>query len=105
MPTSMNDTKELLERPIPGITGKQLIALIVFIAGCAIGYVDIRNGNVTNRKQGEANYQLMVEIKEEFRQDRKLDDTRLHLMELQISECKTRLDIMEKFVEGYNSAK
>ena len=97
--------KELLERPIPGLTAKQLLIIAGFFAGCITGYVDIKNGILDNRKQNAVTIGLMNEIKEEFKPDRKLDDARLHLIELQISECKTRISIMEKFVEGYNKQK
>ena len=98
----MNNPKELLERPIPGLTGKQLIAIILFVFAAASAYIDIKNGIKESRKQSAKNYELMEEIKEEFKQDRKVDDARLHLIELQINECKTRLNIMDKFIEGYN---
>lgn len=98
----MTNHKELLERPIPGLTGKRLAAIIVGVFLFASAYVDMKNDMRNNRRQSEANYQLMIEIKEEFKQDRKIVDARLNLIELQINECKTRIQIMEKFIEGYN---
>lgn len=98
----MNNPKELLDRPIPGLTAKQILLIVSIVFVAAAAYIDIKNGMKENRKQSTANYELMKEIKEEFKQDRKVDDARLHLIELQINECKTRLNIMDKFIEGYN---
>lgn len=94
--------KDLTSRTIPGITWKQIVAYSVALAMFVTFYIDLKNAAGDAKKQGESNNELLKEFIQDAKQERKLDDARLQAIELQIRECKIRLDIMENFVEGYN---
>ncbi len=86
---------ELTNRHIPGITWKQIVGFAIAIALGVGFYINLKNAANDAKKQSADNYELLKEYMEEAKRDRRLDDAKMLSIELQMRECKIRLDIME----------
>jgi hypothetical protein len=99
------NTQELTSRQIPGITGKQVAAFVVTLVAVTFSYADIKNSISSGKKERIEMLEIMKEMRTDMKQEREKDNVKIQAIELQIRECKIRLDIMEGFIEGYNKPK
>jgi hypothetical protein len=97
----MSDTRDLINRPIPGVTAKLVISLILIISAVMGVYFEVKEG----RKQSLENFKLLEKMQIKDMQDEKIDDARMDAIELSVRETKIRMDFMERFIEGYNKQK
>lgn len=98
----MNNEAELTNRIIPGITWKLVVGFSIALITLVTMYIDLRNAAHDAYDQSVKNNTLFLQIQKDMKDDRKIEEARIQAIELQIRECKIRLDIMENFIEGYN---
>jgi len=64
------DSKDLQDRPIPGITARQIAAAVGALFTLAFLYFDIRNEIQTNRQETLITRDLINEMKSDYKEER-----------------------------------
>lgn len=90
----------LIERTIPGITWKQIMALIVIVATVVTMYLRIDTIAVRGLDQSKQNGEVLMEIQKERKEVERVNDIRLNKIELELAETRIRLINLEKQIKN-----
>ena len=90
------EQKPLIERTISGITGKQIISLIIIVSTVVVLYLRIEALARDGLKQSKENGMVLKEMQTERKELVRINDIRLNKLELEISECRIRITNIEK---------
>lgn len=94
--------KELTSRTIPGITWKQVVAFSISLATVIILYLRLESLAKSAYEQSLQNGRVLKEMQDERKELVRINDAKIVGIELQQREFEIRLQLLEKFIEGYN---
>ncbi len=94
----VDEIKEITDRIIPGVTWKQIAAIVGFVAVACLGYFNIRQTGKNAYEQSIQNSKTLETILNNQKENDRINTLRLGNIELDQREFRIRLTILEKAI-------
>ena len=90
-----NKDTSLINRPIPGITWRVIALIIVVVSTTVLLYAKLQNVGQNALDETIKNGQTLMEIKQDNKEYRAINELRINHIEIEQAELKVRLEILE----------